>query len=906
MATRSPVKMAPVAPSSGSVDDDYERDIEALRWEQQQSRNLFDLDADELNICRSGSAPPTINESVNALRSLYGPSGLTEPPGFHRGDAATRPSEEEMRSHPAYLAYYYSYAKSNPRLPPPAISKEDWRARQRLHSGASLFGGIGDHRGRKEFAETEVGGSSPFSPQPGFPKHDGQVEMPRPNGLLQPKNHYNRESGEWLDLNTDGLIGLQDVGLGARRKSFADVIQEELIHPTPVAGHISRPVSRNAYENADSGRLSDAKLTNLDESEGLNGLQFRASSPSLVRVRSVVSSGGAAEEPPLGRNTNTNPLLIQRLPSPSLPPVGVRNEDADIHNGIRSSHIRDFASTIGNSDDIAAAILNLNLSAHNQAVSGHHLYKSDSATLINPLDRLIGQNEGQPTTIHNQLKSGYHRQSMESVGGHYSLDNADPAHAAGYLSPSLGGKFLGPSHVDLPEYQNAYLGSVHTNQNGRYGVPHLGKFNGLDNSLYGNHGFGMGMPYPASKIPSATHTLLNSVSPIRHNGHLCQMLSTARSQTGASNVSWFPENSAVGEGYSSPLLPEFKGNKTRLFELSDIVGHAVEFSKDHLGSRFIQQKLETASIEDKNLIFPEIISSAHTLMTDVFGNYVIQKFFEHGTEIQRNQLAIQLIGYVLRLSLQMYGCRVIQKALEVVDIGQKAQMVLELNGHVMKCVRDQNGNHVIQKCIECIPQENIQFIIEAFFGHVVALSTHPYGCRVIQRVLEHCNDQEVQSIMMEEIMESVCNLAQDQYGNYVIQHVLQYGKPEERSDIISKLAGQIVKMSQQKYASNVVEKCLTFGTPEERQILINEILGSTEENEPLQAMMKDQFGNYVVQKVLETCDDKNRELILQRIKVHQNGLKRYTYGKHIVARVEKLVATGEKHIGALSSSSYAA
>lgn len=57
-------------------------------------------------------------------------------------------------------------------------------------------------------------------------------------------------------------------------------------------------------------------------------------------------------------------------------------------------------------------------------------------------------------------------------------------------------------------------------------------------------------------------------------------------------------------------------------------------------------------------------------------------------------------------------------------------------------------------------------------------------------------------------------------------------------------------------------------------------------------MMKDQFGNYVVQKVLETCDDKNRELILQRIKVHQNGLKRYTYGKHIVARVEKLVATG--------------
>jgi pumilio RNA-binding family len=56
--------------------------------------------------------------------------------------------------------------------------------------------------------------------------------------------------------------------------------------------------------------------------------------------------------------------------------------------------------------------------------------------------------------------------------------------------------------------------------------------------------------------------------------------------------------------------------------------------------------------------------------------------------------------------------------------------------------------------------------------------------------------------------------------------------------------------------------------------------------------MKDQFGNYVVQKVLETCDEQNRELILSRIKVHLNALKRYTYGKHIVARVEKLIAAG--------------
>lgn len=46
---------------------------------------------------------------------------------------------------------------------------------------------------------------------------------------------------------------------------------------------------------------------------------------------------------------------------------------------------------------------------------------------------------------------------------------------------------------------------------------------------------------------------------------------------------------------------------------------------DQYGSRFIQQKLETANVEEKKKIFPEIIPHARTLMTDVFGNYVIQK-----------------------------------------------------------------------------------------------------------------------------------------------------------------------------------------------------------------------------------------------------------------------------------------
>lgn len=59
-----------------------------------------------------------------------------------------------------------------------------------------------------------------------------------------------------------------------------------------------------------------------------------------------------------------------------------------------------------------------------------------------------------------------------------------------------------------------------------------------------------------------------------------------------------------------------------------------------------------------------------------------------------------------------------------------------------------------------------------------------------------------------------------------------------------------------------------------------------------QPMMKDQFANYVVQKVLETSNDRQRETLLNLIRVHIDALKKYTYGKHIVVRFEQLSGEG--------------
>lgn len=90
----------------------------------------------------------------------------------------------------------------------------------------------------------------------------------------------------------------------------------------------------------------------------------------------------------------------------------------------------------------------------------------------------------------------------------------------------------------------------------------------------------------------------------------------------------------------SPMLEEFRTNRHRTWELTvsaldpratdwrltcvmggkDLVNHIVEFSGDQLGSRHIQTKLETATSDEKQLVFDEVLPNMLQLSTDVFAN----------------------------------------------------------------------------------------------------------------------------------------------------------------------------------------------------------------------------------------------------------------------------------------------
>ncbi|KAJ3704589.1 hypothetical protein LUZ61_008294 [Rhynchospora tenuis] len=843
---------------------------------------------------RSGSAPPNIEGSWTALTGLIAPHDPSYEPSLHN---LSRSDEESFRANPAYFEYYNSKGNLNPRLPPPLINREGRHLMHKIYSSSSLDDSTG----------IEVTKGSLFIPRSVLSTHKEEPEEEK-----SPR------------LGSGGSSS--GTGSEIRHKEIADFTQDEYAGPpSPVHEYPSHPsISSSIVRTPEP----DPSQSSVGQSTPLSDLHTNTSSSSNPSSSSPL---GSSEKTPTWRGksiSDTRPTPVNVLPATGLEPSGV---------------------VITDLQRLEAEMTALSVNFHGQASQ----LKSQQFPLpqLPFLPRVDPQPVLQPAGITNPFYTPASNLPNLGAAPFYPPPNPNPTPffnpqygISGYpLNPnfippvltgfgpqspvaSTGPEFVQPykyySHlsglpVQPPMPDPSYMQffpqqpalNLYANTSPYNTVatrPPNNVVVSVPTDAFDLHKVHQPAPFSPGMRPISVSPLSVRKGPNpnpNYSGYQMgpqlhyQSASPRRNENLRVQPSDFRNMTKHDDGKQCSFLEELKTNRNRRLELPDIAGRIVEFSADQHGSRFIQQKLENSSPEEKAAVFNEILPHATSLMTDVFGNYVIQKFFEYGSKEQRRELANKLVGHILPLSLQMYGCRVIQKALEVIEPEQKQQLVQELEGHEMQCVRDQNGNHVIQKCIEWVPVEHIGFIITAFRGQVASLSMHPYGCRVIQRVLEHCTGNALGQCIVDEILQSACTLAQDQYGNYVTQHVLEKGKEEERNQIIEKLADQVVSMSQNKYASNVIEKCFQYADPSQRDYLIDRIIQQTDANDALLAMMKDQYANYVVQKILDTCDEKHREVLIGRIRANLSALRKYTYGKHIVTRIEQLMSEGNSAYG---------
>jgi pumilio RNA-binding family len=144
------------------------------------------------------------------------------------------------------------------------------------------------------------------------------------------------------------------------------------------------------------------------------------------------------------------------------------------------------------------------------------------------------------------------------------------------------------SHGDLEGLRKAYLETLLIQQKQQYELPLLSKSGLLNNGFFGSQPYGPGMPYSGKQMANSSIHSLGSGNPLFENERISRLNSMMRSSIGGSGGSW---NADIGNNMearlASSLLDEFKSNKTRPFELPDIVDHVVQFRYESCASTIV-------------------------------------------------------------------------------------------------------------------------------------------------------------------------------------------------------------------------------------------------------------------------------------------------------------------------------
>ncbi|KAJ3394756.1 hypothetical protein HDU84_006899 [Entophlyctis sp. JEL0112] len=346
-----------------------------------------------------------------------------------------------------------------------------------------------------------------------------------------------------------------------------------------------------------------------------------------------------------------------------------------------------------------------------------------------------------------------------------------------------------------------------------------------------------------------------------------------------------------------------------------------------------------AAIRSRNQLMDAVKPQGLLLMRNRFGNFLMQRCLEYGTRDQVKVLVGLMVGQVYPLSCDRFGCHVVQKALDVCEDETKQNIVAELFRAIPETVTHRFACHVWQRVFETkwgvavpstisanalehfpltsnLPETSTPAQVQTTYAmrtkisakvdaalkgqwHLVANDEN--GSLVVQCIFENCVDSDKREII-KEVLVYAADIAKGQWGNWVIQHLLDHGTPVDKSLIFKVVARNVFSMSVDQFASKVVEKVLKSCQRRELYDIVDVVINPVMRDNGCPCildMMNNQYANYVVQNILTLSEPSQRDICVRLIAPHLSVLRGSKYGQRVAAIVEKHIRTNQHRFNAV-------
>ena len=291
--------------------------------------------------------------------------------------------------------------------------------------------------------------------------------------------------------------------------------------------------------------------------------------------------------------------------------------------------------------------------------------------------------------------------------------------------------------------------------------------------------------------------------------------------------------------------------------------------KTQMGSRILQNYLSKTPMQILNMLYEDIYAQLNVLLLDPYANYFCLKLFCFIGATERLSYLRSILSNIVTFSVNKIAIYPIQCIIGNLSTKTEKELLMEhINGNIKKLSVDIYGTHVIEKIIMCLEPEYCRAIIQFILDNYVYLANHVNGLCLAKKILMLEYKKENHNRLKQILCDHCLDLIENPYGNYALQIVIDYWEQEDVIEIISKMLGHCTELSMMKYSSNVIERCI-----QKSEIFLNKFIEETcFEYNSVGTLIKNNYGNYVIQTALKTAKNGMKISLINAIENNLNIL----------------------------------
>eukprot|EP00698_Gefionella_okellyi_P001989 TRINITY_DN1186_c1_g1_i1.p1 TRINITY_DN1186_c1_g1~~TRINITY_DN1186_c1_g1_i1.p1 ORF type:complete len:539 (-),score=95.59 TRINITY_DN1186_c1_g1_i1:95-1711(-) len=237
----------------------------------------------------------------------------------------------------------------------------------------------------------------------------------------------------------------------------------------------------------------------------------------------------------------------------------------------------------------------------------------------------------------------------------------------------------------------------------------------------------------------------------------------------------------------------------------------------------------------------------------------------------------QAVGRMHVLARDQWGCRFLQAKLDE-SPGNTTTVLEELFPHLPELMTDPFGNYLCQKLLERSSDAQRCAIIREVTSEIIAISLDMHGTRAVQKIIESVRTVEEAQLIRHALQSSVVPLIKDLNGNHVIQRCLHHLGAAHNQFIFDAVAAHCVEVATHRHGCCVLQRCIDYATSEQKMQLIAQISVNA------RTLVRDPFGNYVVQYALDQHIDAATHAILSNLAGCLGELSTQKFSSNVVEK----------------------